>query len=330
MTRDAVSLRRQLRAAGLAKSAVDAAWPEWWSDDAERSISARAELRLAVASNLGLSPTALVGERVEFVWRDRARYKNLATGAGIERDVLGSFGTSVGRGLQRASPADGRMLGADPYALRDILLQDGPPDLAGLVAVCWALGVPVAHLHVWPLARKAMHAMVVGGDRRQSILLARSVGHPAQAAFTLAHEMGHAALGHVPDGDILVDAEDPAQAVERDAEELAADRFALTLLLGDPDPEVTTGFETFNHVELADAALRAGPRYGVDPGTLVLAVAHRSRAWPIAMAALKILDGGTVDVSAYVTQVARSQIDLARVGGDRASFLSRVIGLHGD
>jgi hypothetical protein len=43
------SLRRELRNAGLTRQAIDAVWPEWWSEDAERSLSATTELKYTVA-----------------------------------------------------------------------------------------------------------------------------------------------------------------------------------------------------------------------------------------------------------------------------------------
>jgi hypothetical protein len=330
MVGDAGSLREQLRAAGLSRAAVDAAWPEWWSDQAETSVSARTELRLAVARNLGLGPKALVGERVDFVWRDRARFKHLRAEDEIPIAALNSFGVSVGRSLIEASERAGDLVGIPAASLRGILLEMGVPDLAGLLTVCWAFGVPVAHLRVWPLAQKAMHAMVVGQWGRHAILFSREASYPAMVAFTLAHEIGHIALGHVPADNMLIDAEDPAGEADHDEEEVAADRYALEVLLGDPDPDIRIDVDTFNHVELADAVLRASPEYGIDPGTLALAVAHRRNAWPVAMAAMKLIQPQPVVVSDLVTRVARTQLDLERLGSDTSTFIERALGISHD
>ena len=238
MIGDADSLRNELRAAGLSRAAVDAAWPDWWSDQAEASVSARTELRLAVARNLGLAPKALVGERVDFVWRNRARFKHLRAEDEVPLAALNSFGVSVGRSLIEATERNGDMVGLSAGDLRALLLNMGIPDLPGLLTVCWAIGVPVAHLRVWPLAQKAMHAMVVGQKERHAILFSREASYPAMVAFTLAHEIGHIALGHVPADDVLVDAEDPAGVADHDDEETAADRYALEVLLGDADREI--------------------------------------------------------------------------------------------
>lgn len=327
MIGDADSLRNELRAAGLSRAAVDAAWPDWWSDQAEASVSARTELRLAVARNLGLAPKALVGERVDFVWRNRARFKHLRAEDEVPLAALNSFGVSVGRSLIEATERNGDMVGLSAGDLRRLLLDMGVPDLPGLLTVCWAIGVPVAHLRVWPLAQKAMHAMVVGQNERHAILFSREASYPAMVAFTLAHEIGHIALGHVPEDDVLVDAEDPAGVADHDDEETAADRFALEVLLGDADREILIDFDTFNHAELADAVLRASPQYGIDPGTLALAVAYRRNAWPVAMAAMKLIQPEPVAVSDLVNNVARTQLDLGRLGSDSAVFIERTLGI---
>lgn len=326
MIGDADSLRTELRGAGLSRAAVDAAWPEWWSDEADRSVSARAELRLAVARNLGLAPKSLVGERVDFVWRDRARFKHLGADDDVAVAALNSFGVSVGRSLIDATVRQGDLVGLPAADLRNILLDMGNPDLPGLLTVCWAFGVPVVHLRVWPLAQKAMHAMVVGQRGRHAIMFSREASYPAMVAFTLAHEIGHIALGHVPADDILVDAEDPAGTADHDEEETAADRYALEVLLGDPDPDIRLNHETFNHAMLAEVVMRAGPQHGIDPGTLALAVAHRRNAWPVAMAAMKLIQPVPVVVSDLVNMVARSQLDLDRLGDDSATFIERTLG----
>lgn len=327
MMGDADSLRAELRAAGLSRAAINAAWPEWWSDQAESSASAKTELRLAVARNLGLAPKSLIGERVDFVWRDRARFKHLRAGDDLPAAALNSFGVSVGRSLIEATAYNGDLVGIAAADLRAMLIEMGPPDLPALLTVCWAVGIPVAHLRVWPLARKAMHAMVVGQHGRHAILFNREASYPAIVAFTLAHEIGHIALGHVPADDILVDAEDPAGAADHDDEETAADRFALEVLLGDPEPDIQINFDAFNHVELADAVMRAGPEYGIDPGMLALAVAFRRNSWPVAMAAMRLIQPQPVVVSDLVNRVAAGQLDLDRLGSDSAVFIERLLGI---
>lgn len=327
---EADTLRSELRAAGLSNAAVDAAWPEWWSNEAETSVSARAELRLSVARNLGLSPTLLIGERVDFVWRDRARFKNLDAEGAAPLAALNSFGMSVGRSLIRATADGPKLLGMKALNVRQRLLRYGAPELMGLLAFCWATSTAVAHLRVWPLDRKRMHAMVVGHGSKHAILLTRETAYPAVAAFTLAHEMGHIALGHLPGEDSLVDVEDPAETKDQDDEETAANNFALELLVGDSSPDIRINFTSFNSVELADAVLRASPQYGIDPATLALVIAHSRNAWPVAMAAMRLIYSHQESVAEVVNHAAAQQLDLSRLGGDNRRFIQRTLGLDRD
>ena len=52
----APDLRAKLKQAGLTNQAIDAVWPEWWSDEAESSLSAQAELRFTVPAGWGYHP----------------------------------------------------------------------------------------------------------------------------------------------------------------------------------------------------------------------------------------------------------------------------------
>ncbi|PYX27360.1 MAG: hypothetical protein DMG80_18770 [Acidobacteria bacterium] len=91
------TLRRRLSALGLSKAAIDAAWPKWWSDDAQTSASARLELYFSVARKLGIDPKSLTeGETPRFVWQEQARFKHLTSETPEERAAISSFGRSVG------------------------------------------------------------------------------------------------------------------------------------------------------------------------------------------------------------------------------------------
>lgn len=57
-----------------------------------------------------------------------------------------------------------------------------------------------------------------------------------------------------------------------------------------------------------------------------LALAHRRNAWPVAMAAMKLIQPEPLVVSDLVNKVARSQLDLNRLGDDSATFIERTLG----
>lgn len=150
MADDKKSLIKCLQEAGISRSAIDAAWPTWWTDEADSSPSGRAELRFALARRLGLEPRPLLGERVEFVWNDEAKFKHLSAGDEGQKAALTSFGMSVGRLLLRAVPAQPTEV-TSPQVLRQAILATSPfVDLNSLIATCWALRIPVIHLRGIP------------------------------------------------------------------------------------------------------------------------------------------------------------------------------------
>lgn len=317
----------------MSDKTIDAAWPEWWSEELAGDASGEAELRFALSKRLGLAPRSLLGEEVEFIWNDEARFKHLTAAQEAHRAALTSFGISFGHILLKATPNGPGLSGLAPEALRRAVhSQDRHVDLQTLVTLCWSLGVPVIHLRVFPLPTKSMHAMIVAHDGRHAILLGRDAQYPAPIAFTLAHEMGHAALGHLDDSPAIVDMEDPGRdggITEDDDEERAADRFALSLLTGSPEPIIELDRARFNSPTLAGAALKAAQQYGIEPGVLAMCLGFQRKAWPTAMSALKFIYKSKSPVWEYVNDVALGQIDFDRLSGDAATWVRTVIGRHG-
>jgi hypothetical protein len=330
MTGSTEALRRELRNAGLSDEVIRAAWPTWWSEELADDPSGSAELRFALARRLGLSPRSLMGERVTFVWNDEARFKHLSAEDLQHRAALASFGMTVGRSLLHATSAPATSSGIDAKALRKAILQGQAfVDLQSLLGTCWAMGIPVIHLRVFPLDAKSMHAMVVRVGSRHAILLGRDASYPAPVAFTLAHEIGHIALGHLADAPALVDMEDPARATEPDQQEREADEFGLELLTGTPQPRIDTHGSRFNAPGLANAVMEFGPRNGIEPGTLALCLAHQSGAWPVTMAAMKFIYRQAHPVWREVNAVADMQLDWDAIGDEAAEWIRNVMGARG-
>lgn len=319
------ALINRLRKAGLSRAAITAAWPSWWSDEAGATLSGRAELRFGLARRLGLEPKPLLGERVVFVWTDEARFKHLSTENEKQKAALTSFGMSIGRLLLRATPGPPTEI-VPAKALREAILAGSPfVDLGALIATCWALRIPVIHLRVFPLEAKSMHAMVVTIGDRFTILLSRDAGYPAPIAFTLAHELGHVMLGHLAGVPALVDLEDPALARDGDDQEEEADRFALTLLTGSPEPDIQTNLDRFNAPTLAAAVLEAANQYAVEPGTLALCLAHRRNAWPIAMSALRFIYAERKPAWREVNGIADGELNWDALEIEAADYLNNIM-----
>ena len=144
--------------------------------------------------------------------------------------------------------------------------------LIDLLSTCWAVGVPVVHLRVFPFSQKRMAG--IGDEYRNAaaILLGKDFEFPPHIAFYLAHEIGHVALGHVPNNSAIVDLEEPDDKPVSgdDEEEMAAVRYALGLLTGSPEPAVLPESTSHNASELARVSLRVSKEVGIEPGTLAL------------------------------------------------------------
>lgn len=325
MVEDKLTLIERLRRAGFSRAAINAAWPSWWTDEAEASPSGRAELRFALARRLGLDPKPLLGERVEFIWNDEAKFKNLSSGSDLEKAAITSFGVSIGRLLLRATPlSEAPLVSAE--ALRAAIIGSGQiVSLGSLVGTCWALGIPVIYLRVFPLEAKSMHAMVIKVDGRFAILLGRDALYPAPVAFTLAHELGHVMLNHLADAPALVDVEDPALGGERDEQEVGADQFALGLLTGSENPPIETSVEHFNAPTLAAAVLEAGARHQIEPGTLALCLAYQRKNWAVAMASLKFIYNERKPVWREVNGIADRELRWDALGDESAQYLRNIM-----
>lgn len=313
---------------GFSDPAIEAAWPSWWSEDAEASTSAQVELRFSLSRKLGLDPRALLeNDEPRFVWRD-AKFKRLSTESEVERAAMSSYGVSIGRVIIAAARQRHSIGSASAHDLRASILATQPfVRLIDLLGLCWAVGIPVIHLRVFPLTAKRMCAMAIRADSRFAILLGKDSEYPAPIAYYLAHELGHIALKHLKDGDAVVDLTDPLEAAGgADDEEQAADRYALELLTGMPKPTVSTATRRFTATQLAQNLLQTAPQVQIEPGTLALCFGHTTGEWAKANAAMKVIYAQPQPVWTEVNQVAQRELDWAVIPEDTRFFLRAVIG----
>ncbi len=340
MTRDigdSQQLRTRLRSLGLSNAVLQAAWPRWWSDAANESRSARVELAFAVARRLGLDPRSLLDDSHEpqFVWQEEARFKHLSGETDVERAGISSFGRAVAATLLEASPEPaGGIAGASASVLRSEILRGGEPyiGLGDLLALSWAVGIPVIHLRVFPWRQKRMAAMTARVNNRWAVLLGKESAYSAPLAFYLAHELGHIALGHVPADDLVVDLEaGDAGASVQDDEEVAADGFALELLTGMSAPRIlsTTGTQTTGR-ELARVALTSAIELGIEPGILAQCYGFSTGHWSTANVALRSIYSAESPVWAVINGVAAGQLRLDDISSDARYFIGSVLGLPRD
>lgn len=326
-------LRKRLKQLGLADAAITAAWPRWWSEEADASRSAQAELRFGIARRLGLDPVSLLGDEDEprFLWHREARFKHLSAENEREQAGIASFGRGLAAAMASSAPEPGNdLVGYRAGELRQELLAGGLQfiGLDTLLALSWGVGVPVVHLRVFPWPRKRMAAMTVRVNERSFILLGKDASYPPWIAFYLAHELGHVALAHVGPDQAIVDLDVGEKVVASDQEEADADAWALELLTGRPKLKVTSADENRSAAELARAALGAAGELRIEPGTLALAFGYTTGEWPLANGALKRIYDEPADVWRLINAYARDQLSLDQAPEDAADFVREVLGLH--
>ena len=328
MASDAKELKWILRERGFSETALEAAWPAWWSDDAEGSASANTELRFSLARKLGLDPRSLIEEgQPRFVWRE-AKFKRLTGETDFERSALSSFGISIGRALVSSTQPGPSIEGMSATTLRRGILASQPfVRLVDLLGLCWAVGLPVIHLRIFPLSAKHMCAMGFHIPGRYAILLGKDSSYPASIAYYLAHEIGHAALGHFKESAAIVDLQDPLEDQQTsDDEERAADSYALELLTGEPDLAVATEAKRFTAAHLARNLLETSRSVRIEPGTLALCFGHSTQDWAKTQAAMKIIYAKPQAVWSQVNHVAMREINWSVMQDDVASFVRAVMG----
>jgi len=329
MTVEAELFRKQLRAIGLSDPAIDAAWPEWWSDAADPSPSARLELRFSVARKLGIDPLSIADEAGEprFVWWN-ARFKNLSGETETEKAAISSFGWALATLLRPAVTKPRSMRGVPAIELRSAILSSkNYVGLSDLLALCWGVGIPVVHLRIFPGKRKRMAAMSIQVADQAFILLAKDSIYPAQIAFYVAHEIAHIALGHLLIDSAIIDMElEDFRGSSADKEEEEADKFALELLTGRQDPRVLPATASYNAPSLADAALHSGPALHIEPGTLALCFGHATRNWAVVNSAMKFIYSDPKPVWNEINRVAMHQLTLTDVAADSLPYVEAVLG----
>lgn len=319
-------VRRELRRAGFSKRVIEAAWPEWWSAQAEGSTSATAELRYTLARRLGLSPRSLFQGPPAFTWRGETKFKSLGTESDQELAILSSFGTAVGQTAISALPGV-ETPHASAQELRAAVLESSAyVTLPHLVAMCWGIGIPVLHLTIFPLKNKRMHAMTVRSGDRYSILLGRESRFPAQVAYWVAHELAHVMLRHLSGNVALLEMEEPLSQIHSDSEEQDADAYALALLTGQSEFTVVTDDPSFTASQLAQSAMDRGHELGIDPAVLALCLGYSTGRWKQVFGALKIIPPGEVRVSEVLNDIARHQLQWADLPSASRDYLLAILG----
>jgi hypothetical protein len=158
---------------------------------------------------------------------------------------------------------------------------------------------------------------------RSAIVLSKNIRYSAWLLYILAHEVGHIVEGHVERGGSLID--EVVDRTSMDAEERAANAFALELLTGNPATQVFTAGSGATARGLANAAHQAGTGEHIDPGHLVLNCAFQAGGefFAIANAALALLEPNA-DAPNILRSYMLAHLDKTKLPDETYEFILRV------
>lgn len=327
---EVLNLVRTIRDAGIRRAVIDAAIPDWWEPDAEKEPGAVNLLKIRLARRFGLQIRPLLeNSKVLFTVPSSVRFKRsiLAQDLGSNEPLI-AYCNTVAQNVAAAMSGASDRPSADPMAARqEILDSTGAKwiNLNALLYYCWRrLNIAVLGLRGNPSGPKHFDAVTYQVADKIVVFLAKDARYHAWASFILAHELAHIALSHIENDQVLVD--DPlfgedARPDLNDAEEIAANIYALALLGGKDLAAVFSDQTEGSAQSLAEAALAAGKGEQVDPGHLVLRYARGSGKWATAQMALALFHGSSDDALTYVNDRALGALDLLKIGDEARSTI---------
>ena len=321
-------LYRRLSDVGLTRAFVKkTALPSWWDDEAASNPSGYSQGLLLLSRHLGLDLASLQSESEPIRLRDFGTCK-FKKRSDVSEDDLALARVLATRAAQLAASAVSIPAATIPISasdIRDQILGDDAHwvGLNELLQYCWSIGLPVLHLDHFPPSAKRPDGFAARVNGRPVIVLCRHAKYSAWLLFILAHELGHLALGHVPDDGTLID-----QGLDEDSvdeEEQQANAFAIELLSGRASRRFTASGRWPNAEGLATSAKEIGRKSMIDPGHVVLNYAHSmgDSFYSVGNAALKLLEPNADAVAKVRTKMAEN-LDWSRLPEDSSEFLMRV------
>lgn len=321
-------LYRRLSDVGLTRAFVrQIAFPSWWDDEIASNPSGYAQGLLLLSRHLGLDLASLQLDDDPIRLREFGTCK-FKKRADVTEDDLALARVLATRAAQLAASAGSTPVVAIPVNASDIrqqILGDDAPwvGLDELLGYCWSIGLPVLHLDHFPRNARRPDGFAARVNGRPVIVLCRHAKYSAWLLFILAHELGHLALGHVPDEGTLIDQGLDEDSV--DVEEQQANAFAIELLTGHRNRRIIASGRWPNAEGLAASATDIARKSMIDPGHVVLNYGHSmgSSFFPVSNAALKLLEPNA-DAVAKVRTVMAENLDWSRLPEDSSEFLMRV------
>lgn len=326
-TNPMADLYRRLGAVGLTKQMVRRyILPDWWDDQVAEKPAGYAEGISFISRHLGLDLASLRDRDRPIAYREAGicKFKKSKNATEDQLQMARSLATRVAHLVNAATLESYGPLPSSAAQMRQEILGQGHPwvNLSNLVDYCWSVGVPVVHLTSF-LKSKRPDGLAVRVRGRPIVVLCKKAQATAWLLFILAHELGHIALGHIPEDGALVD--ENVDTNEPDAEEDDANAFAIELLTGDRECSFHTTGRWPRAERLAKRAWEMGKELKIDPGHIVLNFAHTmgNEFFPVANAALSLLEPKK-EALGIVRQRMAEHLDWSSLPEDSSEFLMRV------
>jgi hypothetical protein len=292
-TQTTAALLHRLSQAGFKKDFVrQAILPDWWDESCADDLSLLEDLQIRTARFLGCSVSVVKDPGASLTARSYPRAQ-LRRVRDVNRDRLGpaihtaiQVASAAVRNLRPGSPSlDTLPLDALQWRKQIARSSGRPPTLKDIAGDLWNRGIPVIPLDTLPSPGFQGMACVV--ENRPVILLGYKYDEPGRAAFLMAHEAGHVAVGDCEPNEPVIDEEDE---ITDDADlEKQADLYATQLLMGD------TGVPQLNIGDVKDfkgLALRASElerKAGADASAVIFTWARRTGDYAMASMAVRAL-----------------------------------------
>lgn len=322
-----------LESAGYPREFQHSLLPDWVTPDVLQDSGATLEVASILAKRLGLRVSPLVSESpgLEDLRRRDVKYKRSIPNRSRNLSAATSLAMFAAESAAYATPVPYTPFPRNPLELRAEILKHEPGKWLGLrnlLQACWRHGVPVIYLdHVGDGLPK-MDGMVTHVEGRPVIILSKKSTSWAWQSFIISHEIGHCALGHIEPDEILIDETLGTESYamdDPDEDEQAADRFAITMLNGRENATYGAEGRRASAGGLVEAAMAYGTAHQVDPGHIVLNYAKHNDAWPMAIAALNMMQVGLEPAGKIVNDLAWRCLRENVLPCDTAALLHRVM-----
>lgn len=302
---------------GIKKSFARKILPDWWDDSIATSAAGlqQAKLYFAKAFNLELASLASGQAAPRF---QQVAHKFKLNKKITEEQVSASahYATAMARLALQATKRDYQAPPTDPSALRGFILKSNQcVDLPALLTWCVESGIPVLHIEKLPALK--MVGLAIRLENRFAIVLSRKA-HPSELLFHLAHELGHIAKNHLSSDGFLLD---ETIGKGKDADEKEADAYAIRLLNG-----AEIGYHATKSIgpsQLYQAAKAVSMEKRVDAGHILLNYGHTEGQFPLAKAALKLIEGESCGATVVNVKLFES-LDAEAISEDQLALLHTV------